>query len=173
MGKSVLTLIYSGVEEIEAVVTVDILRRHRFNVVVAALGREIGVTGGHDIKIIADAMFSRIKDFGIFQAIVIPGGPGIADIRANDGILSGVVDCLRFFHEKNLLIGCLCAAPLLLKEAGILPTKYTAHSSVKAELTDVREESVVTCRNVITSQSPFTAFEFASAIVDYLVAKES
>jgi putative intracellular protease/amidase len=173
MGKSVLALIYSGVEEIEAVVTVDILRRHRLNVTVAAVGREIGVTGGHDIKFIADAMFSRIKDFEGFQAIIIPGGPGIADLRANAGILSGVVDCLRRFYEKRLLIGCICAAPLLLKDAEILPEKYTAHSSVKAELADVRDEPVVTCRNVITSQSPFTAFEFASAIVDYLVAKES
>ena len=71
MKKRVLVTLAEGFEEIEALAPVDILRRAGAEVVLAGVNGEV-ITGGHGIKVVADA---KIEDVDTdFDAIILPGG---------------------------------------------------------------------------------------------------
>ena len=70
MANAVLVLI-DGFEEIEALATVDILRRGGVNVTTASLTDSLTVTAGHDVKVEADAMFADV-DAQAADILIIP-----------------------------------------------------------------------------------------------------
>ncbi|HCI73995.1 MAG TPA: DJ-1 family protein, partial [Lachnospiraceae bacterium] len=75
MGK-IYVFAAQGVEEIECLTQVDLLRRAGFEVVVTAVGGELRICGSHGICFEADARIEEVslKDA---SALVLPGGmPG-------------------------------------------------------------------------------------------------
>ena len=54
----------TGFEEIEALTTVDILRRAEIEVDLVALGGNLQVAGAHNIKVIADTLIEEISHKG-------------------------------------------------------------------------------------------------------------
>ncbi len=87
------------------------------------------------------------------------------------------MQCIQQFHAQKKLIGAICAAPLLLKDAGILPPSYTAYPSTKDELPNLQLQTpVVKFQDqngiILTSQGPGTATEFAFALLELLQSKE-
>ena len=72
MTTAVVVLI-DGFEEIEALATVDILRRGGVDVTTASLTDSQVVTGGHNIPVQADAMFADVDAQGA-DVLIIPGG---------------------------------------------------------------------------------------------------
>jgi hypothetical protein len=73
--------------------------------------------------------------------------------------------------EGGKKVACICAAPTVLKQAGVLPSKYTAHQSVAEALPDILPDSCVIDGNIITSRGAGTAIEFGLKIVHELVGK--
>ena len=69
-------------------------------------------------------------------------------------------------------MACICAAPTVLKEAGVLPSKYTAHQSVSEALPNILPDAVVVDGNIITSRGAGTAIEFGLKIVSEVIGKE-
>jgi len=165
MKRRVLCLLVDGVEEIELVSPVDLLRRAGAEVILAALGNSLDVTGRNGIQLRADVMLDSVSD-GEFDLLLIPGGPGVAALRA-DGRPARLAEA---FNQTGKWVSAICAAPLVLKDAGILQgRKYTAHSSVVDELPEaLLEELVVTDGNVITSRGAGTALEFGLSLVGLL-----
>ena len=72
MTTAVVVLI-DGFEEIEALATVDILRRGGVDVTTASLTESRTVTGSHAIPVQADAMFADVDAQGA-DVLVVPGG---------------------------------------------------------------------------------------------------
>jgi 4-methyl-5(b-hydroxyethyl)-thiazole monophosphate biosynthesis len=165
MNKRVLCLLISGFEEIEAVTPIDLLRRAGAEVVVASVTGEQQVAGRCYMLMKAEAALEDVMNEP-FDLLLIPGGPGVKALR-EDGRAARLA---RQFADAGRSVGAICAAPTVLKDAGVLDDKrYTAHFSVNDELPlALAGEKVVTDGNLITSRGAGTAVEFGLALVAHL-----
>lgn len=170
MSKCVLCLLTDGFEEIETVCPIDLLRRAGAEVVLATLGDSLSVRGRCDITLIADITLETVADDHHFDLLLIPGGPGVKALRA-DGRPAKLA---RSYFEQDKLIGAICAAPTVLKDAGILEGKrYTAHFSTADELPDaLTDDLVIEDGNIITSRGAGTALSFGLSLVARLFDEE-
>lgn len=171
MTRRILIPLAEGFEEIEAVTVVDVLRRAELDVVVAGLSPG-SVRGAHGIAIETDAELAAV-DPASFDAIVLPGGmPGTTALAAD----ARVLDAVRGLHALGRLTAAICAAPLVLVEAGVVDgVPVTAHPSVRDRLAPAVVHDaprVLESGNVVTSQGPGTALEFALALVGRLCGEE-
>ena len=74
--KKVALFLANGFEEIEALGTIDILRRAQIPVLTVSITDDKVVTGAHNVTVIADVTFSD-TDFSDIEILVLPGGmPG-------------------------------------------------------------------------------------------------
>jgi 4-methyl-5(b-hydroxyethyl)-thiazole monophosphate biosynthesis len=166
MKKRVLCLLADGFEEIETVTPVDLLRRAGVEVVIAAL-RGTGATGRSGICLTADAALEDVSDSD-FDLLMIPGGPGVGELR-RDGRAAGLAGA---FHKAGKPVAAICAAPLVLMDAGLLDgRRFTAHQSVRDVLTEALDKRVVIDGNLITSRGAGTALDFGLALVSHLAGK--
>jgi len=163
MKKRVLCLLNDGFEEIEVVTPVDLLRRADIEVVIAAMGDRTA-TGRGGIRIEADVLLSDINPSG-FDMLFIPGGPGVGDLR-QDG---RAAELAKEFSAAEKAVAAICAAPLILMDAGLLEgRRFTAYQSVREELGGGLDERVVVDGELITSCGAGTALDFAMALITYL-----
>jgi len=164
---TVQILIAEGVEEMEAIAPIDLLRRAGATVNILALGNELTITGRNGVKIVADALFSDC-DEEESDMIVIPGGPS-HKIMLND---IAVLNWIK--RHKNSWIASICAGPLVLSKAGILEGKqFTSHVTTANDLTTrITELPVVIDQKLITSQGAGTATAFALELVSALFGKD-
>jgi len=108
------------------------------------------------------------SDFSEFDTLVIPGGAGVLKVAQNENAL----DLVRKFHQRGAHIAAICAAPLVLKNAGVLEgKKRTSHPSVADKIGDCLNDGVVKDGNIITSRGAGTAIDFALALVEELAGK--
>lgn len=170
-ASKVLVPLAPGFEETEAIAIVDVLRRAELEVVTASLG-ELRVLGAHGIVVEADVEWGALEPEE-FDAVVLPGGmPGTLALRDD----SRVTDLVRRFAEQGRLTAAVCAAPLVLAASGVLTkeTPFTCHPSTRESLAEYGPKEgprVIRSGQVITSQGPGTALEFALAIVERLVGE--
>ena len=168
MTKRVLVPIAEGFEEIEAITVIDILRRAGAEVVVAGL-KTGPVVGRSQIAVEPDCTLDDALATGAFQVIALPGGRGGTFALRDD---PRIIDALRQNHAAGQLNAAICAAPLVLKKAGLLEQKaFTSHPSMKDELNgpNYDDHSRVVCsENLVTSRGPGTAMEFAFELVRQL-----
>ena len=169
MPRSALVLLAPGFEEIEATCPIDLLRRAEVQVTVAAVGEDLLVTGRSELTLHADCPLSEVSGQE-FDLLVLPGGPAVFELREQPRAL----DLIRRFHLEGRIIGAICAAPLLLLDAGLLPgPRYTAHGSVADELPDlVTGSETITEGTLITSRGAGTAVSFGLALVRALCGPE-
>ena len=165
MKPSALVLLSAGFEELEAVAPSDLLRRAGVEVVIASLGEERTVTGRNGISLIADTSLSAVFD-RTFDCLLLPGGPGVKYLRAD----SRVVELVRRQYSQGRWIAAICAAPTLLKDAGIIPgIRFTAHPTAASDLPDsLTGERVVADGKVLTSRGAGTAIDFGIALTSAL-----
>lgn len=164
MPLSALIILHSGFEEIEAVTPIDLLARAGITVAQAALGEDLLVEGRNGITLRATHRLSEVTD-QTFDALIIPGGPGISKIR-NHPTVCGL---LKHQSKQGKLIACICAAPLLLRDANLLTgVNYTAHPSTLNELPRASNQTVVIDGAYLTSRGAGTATEFSIALIQKL-----
>jgi len=152
-----------GFEEIEAVAVIDILRRANIKVDVVGIEDEI-VAGRNGIKILCDKVIADVKPED-YDGIVLPGGnPGYKNLENNQQ----VINFIKTFNSKGKLIAAICASPTILEKVGVLEgKKATCYPSMRDKIKNFVDERVVVDKNVITSQGPGTAIEFALEIVRF------
>ena len=162
MKKRVLCLLFTGFEEIETVAPVDLLRRAGVEVVVASLTDEKLVTGRCSITVQADVSLADVAEQE-FDLLLIPGGPGVKALRA-DGRAAILAQA---YAQKGKPVAAICAAPTVLKDAGLLAGKrFTSHASVLPELPEsLLKERVVEDGGLVTSRGTATAIDFGLALV--------
>jgi len=166
---TVLVILAEGFEEIEAVTPIDILRRAGAEVTVAALGDGIHVTGRSGLTLHADTTLAEAEG-SRFDCVILPGGPGVGRLRADPRVAALV----RLQCERNGWIAAICAAPVVLKDAGVLEDRrHTAHFSVAAELPEALVgERVVSDGRMVTSRGAGTAVDFGLMLVEKLFTPE-
>lgn len=160
----------NGFEEIEALATVDILRRAGVEVVTVGVGGKVPV-GAHGIAVCADITESELNMSDI-QGVVLPGGmPGTTNLEAS----VVVQQVVRYAVDNGLLTAAICAAPSILGHGGYLNgKKATCYPGFEQELTGaiVVNKGVVTDGNIITASGAGVAVDFALELVRYLVSAE-
>jgi len=170
--KTALCLLADGAEEMEAVITVDILRRAEVNVTVSSITDKECVKCSRDVKICADAKISDVADKK-YDVVILPGGVGWKLLAES----SKVGEILKAHEKDGKIIAAICAAPCVLKAHDIAKgKKITSYPSVKKNVEGdynyIEDEIVVTDGNLITSKGPATAYAFGLAIAEKLVGKE-
>ena len=166
----VLVPLAEGFEEIEAVTVVDVLRRGGVETVVAATGQDLEVVGAHGTRIKADAIFSDVSSQA-FDAIVLPGGGQGAELLKAD---ERVIALLRRMNDERALICAICAAPVVLVEAGVLHESQhvTCYPTLVPQLDrPCANVPVVADRNVVTGQGPAAAMLFAHVVLSRLAGE--
>lgn len=168
----VYVMLANGFEEIEALSFTDILRRAGIDAKLVSVYNDKVVKGSHGITVIADLSADEINCSDM-TAVVLPGGlPGTYNLRDSDA----VKNILKFATENNKLIGAICAAPYVFDFYGYLNGKNaTVNPGFESEMKNATliNERVVIDGNVITSQGPGTAHEFAAAFISVLKDEES
>lgn len=166
----VLIPLADGVEPMEAVTIIDVLRRASIRVTTVSLTEHVTVHAAYNIKLAADATWSAINldDFG---AIILPGGSKGTDILKAD---TRILDAVRQFAEDGRHIAAICAAPTVLAEAGVLNGRTaTCYPACAEELGEAYENApVIADENIITSQGPGTALLFALVLVQHFRGEE-
>jgi len=168
--KKVLIPLAPGFEEIEAIAVVDILRRAGVEVVTAGTA-ENPIEGRNKIRVLTDTSLDSVKEQD-FDMIVLPGGAGGTENLKKDMRVKEIVERL---YKNGRFITAICAAPTVLSAIGVTAGRtITSHPSVRTKLEKEKlsEERVVVDGNIVTSQGPGTAIEFAFKLVEVLVGKE-
>ncbi len=171
MSRKALVPIANGSEEIEAVCIIDTLRRAEVEVTVASISGELLITASRRTKIQADAQIVDCVGEE-YDLIVLPGGmPGAEHLRD----CAIVIDMLKMQRNAGKLYGAICASPAVaLLPHGLLEgRRATCFPSFRdrleeAETVTASEERVVVDGNLVTSQGPGTAIEFALKLVELL-----
>ena len=170
--KTALVLLAEGAEEMEAVITVDVLRRGKVKTTLACVGENATniITCSRDVKIAADTSLTDGFKNVPYDAVVLPGGlKGAQNLSASNI----VKDILKEQEKRGGIIAAVCAAPIALKAHEIGKGKnITSYPSFKNALDGYykySEERVVVDGTLVTSRGPGTCFEFALKLVELLV----
>ncbi|HID36278.1 MAG TPA: DJ-1/PfpI family protein [Ghiorsea sp.] len=172
---SVLIPFTEGVEEIELVAIVDILRRADIEVTMTSLDGQ-PVTGRSNMTIHADKTLESITTEN-WDMLVLPGGLPNAQLLGESSKLKTIT---RYMAKQGKYIAAICAAPKALASFGLLKKKrVTSHPSVQQAIEQLEpsvmyaEDAVVLDGNIITSRGAGTAVAFALTLVAVLTSKET
>ena len=167
----ILVFLANGFEEIEALATVDILRRAGLTVKTVGVGGET-VTGTHGITVKADCREDTVVPQHL-RAVVLPGGvPGTPNLEASPV----VQHCLEAAVDQDAYVCAICAAPSILGHKGLLHGKRaTCFPGFESELTGavLSNDPVVKDGRIITAKGAGVTLEFALRIVAELVSPET
>jgi 4-methyl-5(b-hydroxyethyl)-thiazole monophosphate biosynthesis len=157
----------NGFEEIEAITTIDLLRRANVALTtVSVTGAEM-VLGAHNIAVKADQLFADV-DFADAEMLILPGGATkLHECQA-------LCDLLVKHNADDKLIAAICAAPSVLGRLGILQGKQaTCYPGFEEYLGESYFDGlVVESKNVITAKGPGLSSDFAFCLIEKLVGAE-
>ena len=153
----------NGFEEIEALATVDILRRAELDVRMVGVGGKV-ITGSHGISVTADVE-ERDVTTDDMELVVLPGGmPGTLNLEKSPSVIASVRYCL----EHSLHVAAICAAPSILGHMGALKgCTATCFPGFEKELEGASFSSQPVCVSgrVITAKGAGVTVDFALRIV--------
>ena len=169
--KQLLLFLAPGFEEIEAISTIDILRRAGLSVASVSITGDLTVVGAHGIAIEADSLYPEI-DFSNAAMLILPGGmPGTKNLNIHEGLKAA----LTSFAQSGKPLAAICAAPRILGQLGLLQGKdATCYPGNEIYLKGARlsKKKVVQDGPLITAAGPGVAAEFALQRITFFLGKE-
>ncbi|MDF1494196.1 DJ-1 family glyoxalase III [Caproiciproducens sp. CPB-2] len=160
----------NGFEEIEALATVDVLRRAGCDVVTVGVGGK-KITGSHRIEVTADIEEKEAVTDGL-DMVVLPGGmPGTLNLEKSP-IVKAVI---RYCAENDRYLCAICAAPSILGHMNLLKEHTaTCFPGYEQELhaKTVSSGPVCVSGKIVTARGAGVAVEFALQIVEVLFGAE-
>lgn len=164
-------MLADGFEEIEALATLDVLRRCGLMVNLISITGTRLVEGAHGLAVMTDNVFRQTK-LAESDAIILPGGmPGAKNLLDCEGLRKVLVA----YNEQGGLIAAICAAPMVLGQHGLLhERRATCYPGFEDKLVGatVVDDYVVEDGNIITGKGPAAAIDFACAIAARFVSAE-
>ena len=169
-----------GFEEIEALATLDVLRRGGIEVCTVSINDSEIVTGAHGVPVTVDLTRDRFDErTGIggttgMDVMVFPGGmPGAKNLAEDVGLM----ELMKRHYAEGGTLAAICAAPgLVLSQLPSLEGKrFTCYDGFEAapiakggEYAGAPGVTVVSSGNLITGRGPGCAVDFGLAIVEHL-----
>ncbi|MCG6341098.1 DJ-1/PfpI family protein [Vibrio fluvialis] len=176
MTKRILVPIAPGTEEMEAVTIIDILVRAGYQVVVASadFDGKLTMTASRGVTLTAECKLVDVAD-DEFDAVVLAGGVGGAEHFRDSTLL---VEIIKQQKYDGRLVAAICASPVVvLQHHDLFPgALMTCHPNfqdrIPQDLWRNRRVTFDVNNNLLTSQGPGTALEFAVEIIVQLSGKE-
>ncbi|GMB10399.1 MAG: DJ-1/PfpI family protein [Candidatus Improbicoccus devescovinae] len=169
----VYVFLADGFEDLEAIAPIDILKRAKFDVKTVGVSVK-NVQSCMGTKLEADISIDEIlfENLENLELIVLPGGsPGAENLGAN----TKVCDIIKHCVTHKILIGAICAAPVILGKLNFLENieaccfpgceKYLKNAKLS-------EDYVCNDNKIITARGPGVANEFAFELVAELKGKK-
>ena len=165
--KKVYVFLAEGFEEIEALGTLDLLRRGQVEVTTCTLNQTPLTLGAHGIAVEAELCLTEL-DSALYDGIILPGGLGGSQALA---ATQGVLELLKDYHSQGKLICAICAAPaLVLTAAGILEghraTCYPAPEFIELLGEGYQRVRALRDGSLITAAGPGCFADFARLILE-------
>ena len=159
-----------GFEDIEAIGTIDILRRCGLQVQSLSVTGKRVVTSARGTIVKADSLF-RKNHLVHCDALVLPGGLKGAETMNKNTVLRMAIS--QQAHEGTL-IAAICAAPMVLGTVGVLKGRHATiypgmESAIEGAIVH-RDAYVVEHDNIITAAGPAATSMFAFSIARRLVS---
>ncbi len=172
--KKAYIFLANGFEEIEALATVDILRRAGITATTVSITSCLQVTGAHNIEVAADITIDKVEKCNNEDWLILPGGmPGATNLASCETLCR----MLRSHNEQNGYIAAICASPaVVLAPLGILDKKEaTCYPGFEEALKDckAKTDAVVVYDNIITANGPGNTIAFALTIIKKALNEKS
>ncbi len=157
----------NGFEEIEAVTTIDLLRRAGVCLITVSMTGAMQVRGAHGVAVMADRLFED-TDFADAEMLILPGGGVMLGEHEN------LCKLLVKHNTEDKQIAAICAAPAVLGKLGILDGKQaTCYPGFEKTLGESYVGGlVVESKNIITAKGPGLSSDFAFCLIEKLRGSE-
>ena len=154
-----------GFEEVEALTSVDVLRRAGMPVVTVSINPVLEVTGAHGVTVKADSLYGD-NDYSDAEWLVLPGGvPGAPNLASHQELCQALVAQ----EERGGKVAAICASPaVVLAPLGLLMGRQAVwYPGMEAAVEGVNwtQGAVAIDNNVVTGNGPAAAAPFALALV--------
>ena len=163
-----LMLFADNFEDVEAIATLDVLKRGGEEVVCASImgRRNVQTKCGNILTV--DKLIEDVVDLSSFDGLIIPGGPGSFRIMPNVPI---VTELIHTFVNNDKVVASICAAPHLVGKLGLFKDRnYSVHPGFEGEIIGgryLRDQGVVVDGKFITAKSMYYSIEFGLTIYGY------
>lgn len=160
-----------GFEEVEALATVDILRRAGLE------AKTVGVTGStvsgsHSIPVVCDVDIADVEPDSDLEAVVLPGGmPGTLNLEADEKV-NRFID---YAYANGKYVCAICAAPSILGKKGLLEGREAICFPGFEEFlygASLSENSVCVDGKIITAKACGVALKFGKVIAEQFIGSE-
>ena len=162
----------NGLEDIEAIATIDICRRAEIEVKTVSIAGSLDVETAHGIKLKADMEFG-FCDFSDATMLVLPGGlPGAQYLNDHEGLREVILS----HYEKGTYLAAICAAPMVYVNLGLLEGKNaTCYPGFEKYLegAEIVTTPVVTDGNCTTAIGMGAAVAFGAELVKLMKDAET
>lgn len=162
--KKAFVFLADGFEEMEALGTVDILRRAGIDAVTVSITTDQMVKGAHKVPVRADLTFEEAVLAGA-DALILPGGmPGAKNLNDSEALKTVLLQQYR----EGRIVAAICAAPMVLGGLGLLKgRRATCYPGFEDTLIGAKPtgEAVEVDGPVITGKGPGLVFNFGLALV--------
>ncbi|MGH8438343.1 MAG: DJ-1 family glyoxalase III [Pseudomonas sp.] len=170
MSHRALIVIAEGVDDLQSVTLIDVLRRAEVEVVVASIEGRRMLTCARGTRLTADGMLVDLLAQP-FDLIVLPGGEkGVQHMAVHQPLTQRVMDQAK----AGKFFAAIGEGPLALQAFGVLRQRcMTCHPDVSQQLSGCSfvDQPVVVDDNCITAQGSGAALAFALTLVEQLVSR--
>ena len=164
-----LILLNNGFEDVEAIATIDVLRRAGVGLDLVSLDDTM-ITTQTGISLKSEKLLKDVK-IDDYDFLVIPGGQAVFKYLHKRNEVSKLIDK---FAKSGKLIATICAAPSLVGKLGLFKDKkFTCFPGCEEGIVGkYTGKPVEVVGNFITAKSMAYTIDFALEIVKYLCGKE-
>ena len=160
-----LIFMADGFEEVEAVATIDVIRRSGIEVLTVAVGGDLAVKGAHGMTFVCDKRIDDVSPSDELEGIILPGGmPGTLNLQKSKEVHAFIDFCA----ESGKLLCAICAAPMILGRKGLLQDRRAVcFPGFEDDLIGAMPGNGFVCTdsNFITAKGMGCAVDFGLAIV--------
>ena len=158
-----LIILVNGFEDVEALATIDVLKRSGIQIDTASLfNKEVVTQSNH--KIIVEKLLEEVNTKE-YDFLILPGGKAVFNILDKEKAIDDLID---HFYNANKLICAICAAPRLIAKRGYFKNlKYTIFPGCLDGTVEGKNinKGVVVEKQFITAKSMYYSIDFALEII--------
>lgn len=165
--KKIKILCANGLEECEALLIYDLLKRAKFDVQLVNIHNEKEVLSSHGLTFKTDVELSNMEND--YDGIFLPGGlVGSDNLRKNET----VINTIKKAYADKKLVTAVCAAPDILAEIGLVnDLEFTCYPGCDHHK-KASDKKTVQKENIITGKALGACFNLAYEIINYFQGKE-
>lgn len=157
-------LLSDGFEDMEALATVDLLKRAGIEIDLVSVFNKKTATGSYGTRVVCDKAMKKVK-VEDYDGLFIPGGAHASVLREE----ASVKALVSTFYEQKKWLMAICAAPTVFGKMGIMNNRrYISFPGTEKEMQKairMNDQPVVRDGLFITARSVGVVYDFVFEIV--------